>query len=83
MALEMIWKQDKVLILHKLVDTISIPDTPSHTPCEYQMHHHIHPINTRYTTTYTLVSGFKILRKKVLATSFIVVMAGHFLCIII
>ena len=48
MALEIIWKQDKVLILHKLV-----------------------------------VNGFKILRKKVLATSFIVVVAGHFLYIII
>ena len=29
------------------------------------------------------VSGFKILRKKVLASYFIVVVAGHFLCTII
>ena len=48
MVLEMIWKQDKVLILHKLV-----------------------------------VSFIKILRKKVLTSYFIVVMAGHFLYIII
>ena len=48
MALEYIWKQDKVGIFHKLE-----------------------------------VSGFKILRKKVQASYFIVVVAGHFLCIII